>query len=360
MRHLLLLAGMAIGLTACQQNAYKIVGSTQGYNDGDTILLVNTSMEPTDTLIIKEGKFELSGKVDSVVMAIAYPQKNQDDAVLFFIEPGTVKISLTGNSKTSKVGGTKANDGLQALTDKSIAFEEQMEQLTMLSYDSTLTDEKRLQINEEYTRIQMEMPQMFIDAAEQNIDNEFGFFVVTNLAPTMAADKVQELISKMPSQFRERKAVKDLEAMLSPVDGVGDDMQMEDFSMATPEGEELSVMDVVEQNRLTILDFWASWCQPCVREMPVMVELYERFHEKGLGIIGISLDENHDQWTKAIKTLGMTWPQISDLKGWNSHAAEMFHVQAIPHMIVVNSSGNILKSGLRGEALESFIAGQLE
>jgi len=356
------MVGVILGLCACQQNGFKIDGTTTNYADGDTIFLANISMEPTDTFIVKDGKFGMSGQVDSVRMALAYAQKNPDDAVLLFIEPGTVKLTMTGDAKSSRVGGTKANDGLQALTDKSIAYEAEFEQLSQAFNDTTgtMTDEKRQQIATEYQRLQEELPRMFVEAAEQNIDNEFGFFVVTNLAPNMELEQVQALIDKLPPQYRERQAVKDLEAMLSQVSGGGEQTQMEDFSLSTPEGDELSVMDEVEQHELTILDFWASWCQPCVKEMPNMVALYERFHDKGLGIVGISLDEDHEQWVKAIKTLGMTWPQVSDLKGWNSYAAQMFRVQAIPHMIVVDKNGTILKSGLRGEALETFIAGQLD
>ncbi len=362
MKKLFFFAGMAFGMAACHQNAYEIVGTATGYADGDTMFIANVEMEPFDTLIVKDGQFSMSGQADSVEMGVAYAQKNPDDAVLFFIEPGTIRLTMVGEANGSKVSGTKSNDGLQALTDKTHALEVRLKELGMAFNDTTatMTDEKRQEINLEYAKIREEFPRLFLEAAEQNIDNEFGYFVVTNLAPNLGLDQVTALIGKMPAKFRQRDEVKELEAMLQQANNDNQEQQIEDFTMATPEGTELSVMDEVEQHELTILDFWASWCQPCVREMPNMVALYDAYHDKGLGIIGISLDEDHEQWTKAIKQLGLKWPQISDLKGWNSYAAEMFHVQAIPHMIVVDKNGAILQRGLRGEELSSFIAGQLD
>ncbi len=352
---------MALAMTACHQNGYKIEGSALGYDDGDTMFIANISMEPVDTLIVKDGKFGKSGHVDSVELGLIYAQKNPDDAVLFFIEPGTILLTMSGDANSSKVAGTKSNDGLQTLTDKTNELERRLEQLSMAFNDTTATtEEKRLEITREYTKIQEDFPRLFVEAAEQNLDNEFGYFVVTNLAPNIGLEQVQALIDKMPAKFRERQELKELEAMVQQANGDGQELQIEDFTMTTPDGEELSVTDEVEQHELTILDFWASWCQPCVREMPNMVALYDAYHDKGLGIIGISLDEDHDQWTKAIKSLGLKWPQISDLKGWHSYAAEMFQVQAIPHMIVVDKNGTILQRGLRGEALSKFVAEKLD
>ena len=122
----------------------------------------------------------------------------------------------------------------------------------------------------------------------------------------------------------------------------------------------IHIKDEVAKNRLTIIDFWASWCGPCRQDIPYMIELYNEFHPKGLGIVGVSLDNDHDAWTTAIDKLGMPWPQMSDLKYWDNAAAKMFNISSIPHTVIVDQQGKILRRGLRGDALYQFVADQLK
>ena len=117
-------------------------------------------------------------------------------------------------------------------------------------------------------------------------------------------------------------------------------------------------MSVISKNEITIIDFWASWCQPCMREMPHIVELYDLYREKGLGILGVSLDDDREAWIEAIEKNHATWPQISELKR-NSEIAQMFGIQAIPHTIIVDKEGTIIARGLIGNDLENFVRDHL-
>lgn len=91
-----------------------------------------------------------------------------------------------------------------------------------------------------------------------------------------------------------------------------------------------------------------------------MVSLYNSLHEKGLGIVGVSLDSEEANWTAAIAQLKMPWPQMSDLKGWDNAAAKMFDVTSIPYTVVVDQKGIILHKGLRGEQLRQYVIEKLE
>ena len=86
-----------------------------------------------------------------------------------------------------------------------------------------------------------------------------------------------------------------------------------------------------------------------------MVELYKDYHAKGLGIIGISLDEDEQAWKSAVNSMHMNWTQVSDLNGWDNRAAQLFGIESIPYTIVVNRQGEILETGLRGEALRDYV-----
>lgn len=128
-----------------------------------------------------------------------------------------------------------------------------------------------------------------------------------------------------------------------------------DFSMNDMKGNKVRLMSVVAENKITILDFWASWCMPCMREMPNLVGLYDKYKDEGLQIIGVSLDNEQRSWQNAVETMGMKWVQVSDLKGWENAAAQLYQVEAIPHTVILDSEGHIMAEGLRGQQLAEFI-----
>lgn len=127
------------------------------------------------------------------------------------------------------------------------------------------------------------------------------------------------------------------------------------FTMADINGHEVNVADEFARHKVTIIDFWASWCGPCVQEMPNLVRIYGKYKDKGLGIVGVSLDEDKAQWTEAVSSMGMTWTQLSDLQGWDNSAARMYGIRAIPFTVLVDSTGRVVDAGLRGERLEAAV-----
>ena len=133
-----------------------------------------------------------------------------------------------------------------------------------------------------------------------------------------------------------------------------------DFTLPDADGKQVAALNEVARHRLTILDFWASWCGPCRAEMPNLVKVYNTYKDKGLGIIGISLDEDRGSWLNAIDKMNMTWLQLSDLNGWDSSAARIFGVNSIPATLLVNSKGQVVAVNLRGEQLERFVKESLK
>ena len=130
---------------------------------------------------------------------------------------------------------------------------------------------------------------------------------------------------------------------------------IEDFTLPDVEGNDVSAYSVIKANKLTIVDFWASWCPPCVAEIPNIKKIYDEYNAKGLGILGVSLDKDADAWKGAIKKFDMTWSHVSDLKGWENAAARQFNVQSIPFMMIVDSEGKIVAQDVRGEGLKKVV-----
>lgn len=116
------------------------------------------------------------------------------------------------------------------------------------------------------------------------------------------------------------------------------------------------------KGKVTIIDFWASWCKPCRIENPTYVRLYEQYHDKGLEIISVSLDRQNQKqrWIDAIAKDKLTWYNVSNLKFWNDPVAKLYNVSSIPATFIIDDKGIILAERLRGRGLEAKIAELLD
>ena len=356
------ICAMAIAMAACRQSGgFKVNGVAEGFTEGDTLYFYDEmGQEPTDTLIVKDGKFALQGEVDSVKLCSVVAADGSAGG-LFFKEEGDIVLILS-RANPPKVGGTKSNNAWQEVNDLQGEYSAKFDSLTAPLYKEDVSDELRQRIIDDYQTAEKELLSRIIDVAEANADNALGYFLVTSLAggEELGGERLKAIIDKMPAEYQSRGEIvalsEDLEAAMQTA--VGETMP--DFTLPTPEGKPLSALDEVSRHKVTILDFWASWCGPCCQEMPNMVSIYGQYKDKGLGILGISLDSEKEAWTKAVADMGMTWPQVSDLDGWQTQPVELFQVRAIPFVVVVDEKGVILEKGLRGEALRQFVAERLE
>ncbi|MBB6271885.1 peroxiredoxin [Pedobacter cryoconitis] len=111
------------------------------------------------------------------------------------------------------------------------------------------------------------------------------------------------------------------------------------------------------KGKFVLIDFWASWCKPCRAENPNVIKAYAKYKDKNFEILGVSLDEETGKtaWIEAIKKDGITWPQVSDLKGWKNEAAKLYAIKSIPQNFLIDPSGKIIATNLRGEELEKAL-----
>jgi thiol-disulfide isomerase/thioredoxin len=141
---------------------------------------------------------------------------------------------------------------------------------------------------------------------------------------------------------------------LQRLQGVNEGAMAPEINLATPAGPTLALSSL--RGKYVLIDFWASWCGPCRRENPNVVKTYATYKDKGFEIFGVSLDQNREAWLKAIETDKLVWKHVSDLQYWNSAGAQAYQVNSIPQTFLVDPAGRIIAKGLRGAALDNYLA----
>ncbi|HAP02319.1 MAG TPA: thioredoxin family protein, partial [Bacteroidetes bacterium] len=119
-------------------------------------------------------------------------------------------------------------------------------------------------------------------------------------------------------------------------------------------GKNISLQSL--KGKYVLVDFWASWCMPCRKENPNVVEAYNKYKDKGFTVYSISLDDDIEKWKKAIEQDHLSWPyHVSELKGWESEVVHQFGIEGIPTNYLIDKEGIIIASNLRGKELENIL-----
>lgn len=361
MNHRLFFIGLAVvglALTACQSNTYKISGTSKELKDGDIVYLT-TNMdtgEPKDSAVVKDGKFAMQGTAtDTPTISLVYAKNDRSLSVPFFIEAGNISLTLSSESGQAKVYGTFCNNKWQEMNDSANRIAKRMEIIYQYVYNNNLKAEEQAVEMAKVQKLEDEFYKYVLDFTNKNIGNEFGYFMVSYNIGTFSPKDHMALLKNLPDDKQKRPEVAKLEKQLVAMMKLEIGNTIDNISINDINGKTVDILKEAASHKITILDFWASWCGPCRQEMPNLVSIYSSYKDKGLGIIGVSLDNNAAAWKQAVKNLNMKWMQVSDLKGWNSDAAVHFNISSIPMTYVIDSKGKIIAKGLRGEELKAFI-----
>ena len=126
-----------------------------------------------------------------------------------------------------------------------------------------------------------------------------------------------------------------------------------DFTLMTKDSTEVVLSEMIAQNKLTLIDFWASWCGPCRKENPVVKAAYEQFHELGFDVIGISVDQDEAAWLKAVEDDQLPYTQVRDVE---HKVSEDYMIYYIPSNFLFDQEGNMVAKGLRGDDLTAKLS----
>jgi peroxiredoxin len=167
----------------------------------------------------------------------------------------------------------------------------------------------------------------------------------------LSRTEIATIVNTAAAKFKNNQVLEDAQKKLAP-------QKAADFTLPDVNGKPVSLSSF--KGKYVLLDFWASWCGPCRKDNPNVVRAYNQFRDRNFTILGVSLDQNKDAWVKAINEDGLNWTQVSDLKFWNSAAAALYKVEAIPYNVLVDPNGNIIGENLHGEELVRTLQGVLK
>ena len=362
MKKLLYIGALAI-LTACTSNGYTINGEISGANDGDSIFLMQLNGNLVYKLqgtVINGGKFQLKGvQNEPAVRYLVYKFRKDDGQTLeFFLENGTINVKM--NDENPVVCGTPNNDANQAVMNEMLELQKKMDPIYEALAGDELTDEQREAYTKQTEEMEDEYTQIIIRGIQKNIHLEAGIDMLKNFYYYMDTPQLAEIVNLIPEKFASDETIIKIKEQVRKLTATAVGQKFIDFELKNPEGKPVKLSDYAGKGKLVLVDFWASWCGPCRQEMPNVVKVYEQYKNKGLEIVGVSLDQTADAWKKGIADLGITWPQMSDLKYWQCKAVALYSVDAIPHTVLIDKDGTIIGRNLRGEKLYEKIAELLD
>ena len=371
MKKIIFIVTSALLFVACnnlKDNEFLISGTANGIENGKKVFIevqTETGTLAKDTAVVTDGKFELKGITKEIDLGFIRIENEQINLPLI-LEEGKIEINIVKDSlHKSTLGGTPNNDKFQKFNTESRAISEKVAkfekdngpemQKAQMSND-TVTINKLLK---EYKKFQNEMNDYSKKFIKENPDAYLSVLLLENflMRQYLTPEEIKSYFEGLDKDVKETKSGKKIKTALDSMTAIVIGKPAPNFSAPSPEGKTISLKESL--GKVTIIDFWASWCGPCRAENPNVVALYNEFHPQGLNIIGVSLDKDAAKWKEAIAKDGLIWPHVSNLKFWEDPIAKQYNVQSIPATFILDEKGNIVAKDLRGEELRAKVAALL-
>ncbi len=317
-----------------------------------------------DSVILDEnGNFEFTNYTPKIGF---YRIKTNDKNFAMLVLDSADKVTITGSVKdlgnTFKVEGSPETTIFIEYNNLSKSRDIKLDSLNkafQLLMETNKMDSKRMDslsaiFETPYNSIINQSNILMVDKISKNTNMYSSIMAIQALDPDKYSDLYKSLDAGLSKKFPNDKNVimfhEVVERMLSTNIG----QCAPEISLPSPDGKEIALSSL--KGKLVLIDFWASWCGPCRKEMPNVVKIYSKFKNKGFEIYGVSLDQDKEKWMEAITKDGINWPQVSDLKYWDNLAARIYNVQGIPYTVLIDKDGKIIAKNLRGQELEKKIA----
>ncbi|MBI3518678.1 MAG: AhpC/TSA family protein [Bacteroidetes bacterium] len=233
--------------------------------------------------------------------------------------------------------------------------------MVVMKLDSIRADSLSKELQKPYEVMIGQYSDIVAKKIKENSNSFASIMAIQQLRPENYLDVYKALDKGLSERYPDNKDIKSYHAMVQQAEmmvartqAIKVGAEAPELILPMPNDKDLALSSL--RGKVVLIDFWASWCAPCRKELPNVKHAYEKYKSKGFEILGVSLDKDRTAWLEAISKEGLTWPQVSDLKFWQSEACSIYAVQSIPYTVLIDKEGKIIATDLRGAELEKKLA----
>ena len=351
-KHVLFLLALVLGLSACNEKTkgFKVDVSLANGNDKTVYLqkFVDDAPVIIDSAVIKNDLATLTAPIDNPQILYALKVKGMRGSMPFFAD--NQDVTIVGDMHNPEAVAIMASETQTALD----AYYDQLKQLQSQVMEHYQAMNKAIEednsammdsLNQVGTSLLDNMNSYRDEYIKEHADNFLAHYILNESKQEYEIPYLKELMSNFTS---ESLYTKELNDYIAKKERLEEGQPFIDFTLNTKVGTELVLSQVISQNKLTLVDFWASWCGPCRHENPVVKAAYEQFHELGFDVVGVSVDQDEAAWLKAVEEDQLPWTQVRDAE--NKVSAD-YMIYYIPSNFLFDQNGTMVAKGLRGEDL---------
>ena len=341
---------------------YKISGNIDA-KDGLKVYRVvadiNNQPQIIDSTVINSNKFEINGV--ALTPSISFIQVESFSFSLpIIVEEGNVKVKIIKDDiGSSKISGTTSNDHFN---DYKFETKEFVEAIDLIKTDIQKAAQEGnnalvKDFQDDYKNVQDQIYSYELEFLKRNYDSYLSIILLDRFiaSKVLSISEAIDVFNLMTERIQNSDiGIKLKSTFDNPDQPIDIGYYAPNFTAPNPDGQMKSLNDML--GKVTLLEFWASWCGPCRRENPNLVKIYKKYKDLGFNIIGVSLDKSMPQWTKAIEDDYLTWDHLSNLKFWQDPIARLYKVRDIPASFILDEKGLIVSKNLRGYQLEAKIS----